>query len=228
VNLGRLELVVVGLILVTAVTIKLETLPDLPQGLQSFLRGFEWVTVILFTVEYIARLLLARPRKAYALGFFGIIDLLAVLPFYFSAGIDLRSLRLFRFLRIFRLLKLGKYMRGGDLLYRSFRMVKEELFLFFLATGITIYLLAMGIYYFEHPAQPEVFSSVFDGMWWAVCTVTTVGYGDAYPITVGGRLFTMVILLSAIGMIAVPTGLIAAAITRTREDDSRYSLQERD
>lgn len=219
VHLGRMELVIVLLVVLSAVAFSVETLPDLPESFRRVLYHFEWISVVFFTVEYGVRVFGSRPRRAYTLSFLGIIDLLAVVPFYLSMGMDLRSLRLFRFLRIFRLLKLGKYVRGAQRLQRSFVMVREELTLFFFAAGIVIYLLAMGIYYFEHPTQPEVFRSVFDGIWWAVCTLTTVGYGDAYPITTAGRMFTVVILLTGLGVVAVPTGLIAAALSKIRDEE---------
>ncbi len=222
VHLGRLEIGVVALIFASAVAFSLETLPDLPPATRVWLSRFETVTVIFFTIEYLIRFLGSRPRRRYALGFFGLMDLLAVLPFFFTLGVDLRSLRLFRFLRIFRLLKLTKYVKGLDRLRKSFQMVREELLLFFFAAIMVTYLLAMGIYLFEHQAQPEVFRSVFDGVWWAVCTLTTVGYGDAYPITFAGRLFTVVILLTGLGVIAVPTGLLTSALNRVRDEEQDH------
>lgn len=225
VRLGRLEWAVVILVLASAITFSLETLPDLSPGFRHALWIFEVISVLVFTVEYAVRLALARPRRAYAFSFFGWIDLLAVLPFFLSLGFDLRALRLFRLFRVFRLFKLTKYVKGMHRIRRSFAMVREELVLFFFAAGIVIYLLAMGIYLFEHQAQPEVFRSVFDGIWWAVCTLTTVGYGDAYPVTLAGRLFTVVILLTGLGVVAVPTGLISSALSRIR-DEEQHDLQQ--
>lgn len=226
VHFGKLELVIVFLVLLSAVGFSVETLPDLSPRTRFGLAVLEGVTVFLFTVEFGVRLLLARPRRAYALSFFGLIDLLAVLPFYLALGVDLRAIRMFRFLRIFRLCKLTKHVKGMERIRKSFTMVREELTLFFFASAIVIYLLAMGIYYFEHTAQPEVFRSVFDGIWWAVCTLTTVGYGDAYPVTVAGRLFTVVILLTGLSVVAVPTGLIASALSRIRDDESREARKK--
>ena len=221
VKLGRFEFAVVVLVLLSAITFSLETLPNLSPGFRRALWIFEIFSVICFTVEYAVRLWAARPRRAYAFSFFGWIDLLAVLPFYLTLGFDLRAIRLFRLFRVFRLFKLTKYIKGMNRLRRSFDMVREELMLFFFAAGIVIYLLAMGIYLFEHQAQPDVFRSVFDGIWWAVCTLTTVGYGDAYPITLAGRMFTVVILLTGLGVVAVPTGLISSALSRIRDEERR-------
>lgn len=224
VKLGRLEFGVVVLVLMSAVTFSMETLPDLSPGVRRALWKFEVFSVICFTVEYMVRLLFSRPRRAYAFSFLGWVDLLAVLPFYLTLGFDLRAIRLFRMFRVFRLFKLTKYVKGMNRLHQSFQMVREELMLFFFASGIVIYLLAMGIYHFENQAQPEVFRSVFDGIWWAVCTLTTVGYGDAYPVTLAGRMFTVVILLTGLGVVAVPTGLISSALSRIRDDELRQQL----
>ena len=101
-----------------------------------------------------------------------------------------------------------------------------ELIVFVGFALFTLYLCGIGIYYFEHAAQPKAFASVFDGMWWATVTLTTVGYGDVYPITAGGRAFTVVVLFMALGAIAVPTGLISAALTRLRDLEQDESAED--
>ena len=100
-----------------------------------------------------------------------------------------------------------------------FLIIKEELFVYLLTSLFLIYVSAVGIYYFEHDAQPEHFASVFHSLWWAVITLTTVGYGDIYPITVGGKCFTFVILLIGLGIIAVPSGLVASAMNKVIKDE---------
>ena len=95
-------------------------------------------------------------------------------------------------------------------------IIKEELFLFLILSSFLLFLSAVGIFYFENPAQPEVFASVFHSLWWAVATLTTVGYGDIYPITVGGKIFTSIMLFIGLGIVAVPTGLIASALTKNK------------
>ena len=94
-------------------------------------------------------------------------------------------------------------------------MIKEELTIFIGASTFLLYVASVGIYYFENPVQPEKFSSVFHCMWWAVATLTTIGYGDMYPVTVWGKVFTAFIVLLGLGVVAVPTGLFASAITRS-------------
>lgn len=102
----------------------------------------------------------------------------------------------------------------------AFKIAREELILFFLVVLITFFLAAMGIYYFENQAQPELYASVFHSLWWSVVTLTTVGYGDIYPITVGGKIFTSVLILVGLGVIAVPSGLMAAALLEAKKFQS--------
>jgi voltage-gated potassium channel len=100
---------------------------------------------------------------------------------------------------------------------KAMKSIKEELILFFMISTFLLFLSSVGIYYFENPAQPEVFKSVFHSLWWAIATLTTVGYGDIYPITAGGKIFTSIMLLIGLGIVAVPTGLIASALTKTKD-----------
>ena len=95
--------------------------------------------------------------------------------------------------------------------------MKEEIVLFLALTAVILYVAAVGIYYFENEAQPEAFKSVFHSLWWAIATLTTVGYGDVYPITVGGRIFTVFVVLIGLGIVAVPAGLVASALSKARE-----------
>ena len=162
---------------------------------------------------------MADNKPKFIFSFFGIIDLLAILPFYLSLGLGLTSLRALRFLRLFRILKLARYNRAMKHFTRAISSAKEEIMLFLFITLMLIYFAAVGIYYFEHEAQPEHFSSVFDSLWWAIITLTTVGYGDVYPITIGGRVFTFFILLIGLGIVAIPTGIISSALSRSIDND---------
>ncbi len=212
-----LDLFIQGLIVLTLVASAVETLPDLPSSAQAVLHGFDVFSVAIFTVEYLVRIYLAKPRRRYVFSFFGIIDLLAILPFYIGLGVDTRAIRAFRLLRLLRLLKLARYSAAIQRFYTALSIAKEELVVYLSATLVLLYLSALGIYYFEHEAQPDKFRSVFDALWWAVATFTTVGYGDVYPITAGGRLFTFFVLLIGLGIVSVPTGIIAAALAKARQ-----------
>ena len=120
---------------------------------------------------------------------------------------------------MFRIFKLLKYNSAIDRLLFAFREIKKELFIFLIATIFLLYVSSVGIYYFENAAQPDQFKSVFHSMWWAVATLTTVGNGDVYPITVGGKIFTTFIVFIGMGLVAVPTGLLASALSKTIGED---------
>ena len=212
------DLVIQLLIILSLVTFSIETLPELDSGLIKVLNQFELVCVVIFSVEYILRLFLS-PKFKYALSFFGIIDLMAILPFYIASGIDLRSVRVLRLLRLFRVFKLFKYNNAMDRITSAFIKIKSELVIFLVATFFLVYLASVGIYYFESAEQPEQFKSVFHSLWWAITTLTTGGYGDVYPITVGGKIFTTFIVFIGLGLVAVPTGLLATAFSDTFKKD---------
>lgn len=195
------------------------TLPDLTPGEKKFLRYSEVVVTVIFTVEYIVRVILAEKRIKFIFSFYGLIDLIAILPFYLTFAVDLRTLRIIRLLRLARILKLLRYNQASLRFIKALYSVKEELVIFLLTSMMLIYLAGLGIYYFEHTAQPEAFRSLFDCLWWAVVTLTTVGYGDIYPITAGGRIFTFVLLIIGLGLIAIPTGIISSALTSIRSQE---------
>ncbi|RLP54605.1 MAG: ion transporter [Ketobacter sp.] len=208
--------IITGLIIFSVICFSLETLPDLSENSKRLLRYSEIAVVILFTLEYLFRLFTAPDKRKFVFSFYGLVDLLAILPFYLTFAVDLRTLRLMRLLRLLRLLKLARYNSAIHRFGRAIYIAKEELIIFTCASMILIYLGAVGIYYFEHTAQPDVFRSIFDSLWWAVATLTTVGYGDIYPITLGGRLFTFGMLMVGLGLVAVPTGIVASALSAIR------------
>jgi len=205
-----------ALILVSLITFSLSTLPNLNAAQRFWLDAIELVTVAVFTAEYLTRIWIAERKRDYIFSFYGMIDFLAILPFYLQATVDLRSLRIFRLLRLLRLLKILRYAKALRQFQRAFAEARDELILLSFATAFMLFLASVGIYYFENEAQPDKFSSIFDCFWWAVATLTTVGYGDIYPVTVGGRVFTFVILIIGIGFVAAPTGLLASALTKVR------------
>jgi len=204
------------LIVVSVATFAIETLPGLSEDTLRLLQFSEAVIVILFTAEYLLRLYASSRRLAFVFSFYGIIDLLAILPFYLALGFDLRSLRIFRLARLAVMLKLVRYSQAARRYQMAFKLVREEVVIFGLFSLALIYLSAVGIYFCEHKAQPEVFASVFDGLWWAIVTLTTVGYGDVVPITPGGKVFTFFVLIIGLGMIAIPSGLVASALSNVR------------
>ena len=216
-RIGRgFDVVISILIVISIVALTMESLPGLPPWLRLALRIEEALVVAVFTMEYAMRLAASRPPLRYVFSFWGLIDLLAILPFYLGFAVDLRSARALRLLRIIRVLKLFRHAHAAERLARAFRSVQDELVVFAGTAVLLLYMSAVGIYYFEHEAQPEAFASIPHSLWWAVVTLTTVGYGDIYPITIGGRIFTFFVLLVGLGVVAVPTGLIASALTEIR------------
>ncbi|CAN0579804.1 unnamed protein product, partial [Ectocarpus sp. 12 AP-2014] len=205
------------LIVLSVIGFTVETLPDLDAAWRSALRQFEVFAIAVFTAEYVLRLWTAERRWAFVFSFHGIIDLLVILPFYLQLGMDLRSLRVFWLFRVFRLFKLARYGDAARRMAVAFRMIRVDLVVFGIGAIFVFYLAAVGIYFFERDAQPQAFASVVHAFWWALATLTTVGYGDVYPVTLGGRLFTFITLMVGLGVFAVPTGLITMAIVNTRE-----------
>lgn len=213
---GRVfDAVVLVLIVVFLVAMSLSTVPGLSPAARAALATTEMVLVVFFTVEYLLRVWTASHKWSYILSFYGLVDLLSVLPFWLSlasVGLDLRVLRALRLLRVFRVFRVarGAIARLG----RAAVYAREEALVFLVVTLVLLYIAATGIHHFESEAQPEKFRSVFDSLWWAVVTLTTVGYGDAYPVTAGGRIFTFIVLLLGMGVVAVPAGLVASGLSR--------------
>jgi len=208
------NLFIIGLIVLSVLSISFETLPDLDQRLINALLIFEAICVILFSIEYLLRIYVADKKLQYIFSFYGIIDFIAIVPFYIAVGVDLRALRIFRLLRLFRIFKLARFSDASTRLFNAFKSIKSELAIYTIIICCIMYISAVVIYLFENPAQPDTFSSIFQSLWWAVSTITLLGYGDIYPVTTGGKIFTFIILLSGLAMISVLTGLISAALNK--------------
>lgn len=219
---GRIfDMIVVGLILVSVVTVSIDTLPNLSPSIRAVFSWLEVVIVGLFTIEYALRIGTAPRKFRYAFSFHGLVDVVAILPFYLTlGGVDLRVVRVLQLFRVVRLLKLSRYSMAIARFGKAMALAKEEIVLFVGVAAVLLYLSAAGIWYFEHEVQPEAFASILHSLWWATATLTTVGYGDVYPVTVGGKLFTFVILMCGLGIVAVPAGLVAAALSQVRREKS--------
>ncbi|UWQ08421.1 ion transporter [Aliiroseovarius crassostreae] len=201
-----------ALILLSAVAIALETEPGLPKSLRHVLFGFEVLVLGIFTAEYVLRVICTRPRLRYIFSFWGLVDLLTILPAIALLTPQWQAVRIFRLLRLVRLVKLFRGSHAMERLATAFQEVRGELAIFGIIAGLMLYVASVGIYIFEHDAQPEVFSSIPQSLWWAVASFTTVGYGDMVPITAGGRVFTTFVLFLGLGVIAVPSAIITTAL----------------
>jgi len=208
------------LIIISIVSFTLETLPNQSKQYYFSLFCIEVITICIFSVEYVARLLLNNKRLTFIFSVYGIIDLVSILPFYvfLITGADARAFKVLRMLRLLRLFKLFRYRKSLDKYKKAFMLAKNDLAIFGAVAMITIYITGVGIYFCEHQKQPEIFSSIFDGIWWAIVTLTTVGYGDTFPVTTIGKMFTFVILIIGLAIVSVPTALIASALTEARKN----------
>ena len=208
----RLELTVIAVICVDLVLQTAETAETMA-GAATF---FFWAGVgvwALYTVEWCVRIRRADDWKKYAFSFMGIVDFLAVLPLWAFTGFDLKALRAFRLFRLFvSTAKLAAHTHAVSKLARAFRHAMDEAGALIAGTSIVVFTAGFGMYHLERDVQPEVFGSVYDGLWWAVVTLTTVGYGDIQPVTAGGRILATVAMFAGIGVIGSACGIMADAL----------------
>lgn len=192
------------------------------------------VNIFIFTIEYCLRVYAInymnnRSRVKYMFTPFMIIDLLVLLPFYLSFfNIDLGFLRTLRVLRIFKLFRLAKFVEFDNILAQIFSEKKEEFIFVIVASIIILFTITPLVFYFEHDAQPEVFKSMFDTLWWAVVTFTTIGYGDMYPITGMGRVFTTLLSVLGIAFYAIPGSIFTSALLEKMHDKKRLKDKQHD
>ncbi len=213
---GPLGVAVIVIIVLYLISLTLETLPSLEEH-KSIFQTLENVFTGIFICELVVRLIVYDKPLKYVFSFFGIVDIVSIVPALF--GTNLMAVRVFRLLRIFKLFRSKQMNQAVTRISNALLEVRTDLLLFCSIVLILLYFSAVGIYLFENEAQPEIFSSIPAAMWWAVATLTTVGYGDAYPITTGGKIFTSIVTILGIGIIAIPTGLIAAALTSSKNKD---------
>jgi len=221
------NLFIITLILLNVTAMILESIERVRTLVPGWFLGFEYFSVAVFSLEYVLRIWscveeppYSRPvfgRLRFALTPLALVDLLAVLPFYLPyLSVDLRVLRMFRMVRIMRVMrimriaKLGRYSESVQTLLRVLYAKREQLLSTVFILGILLVVSASLMYYAERDAQPKSFSSIPAAMWWAVATLTTVGYGDIYPVTAIGKLMASVIAVLGIGLGALPTGILGA------------------
>lgn len=202
-----IDIFIYTIILITVIDHGLQTMPSMAKY-HEILEDWEKIPIFLFSIEYFLRLYSAPNRLKFIFSFWGIVDIIALIPYYFGLPADLREIRVLRFLSLLR------YDESAAKIASAFNKIKKELLIFSFLAIFMLYISAVGIYHFENPVQPEHFTDIFHSMWWSVATLTTVGYGDIYPITAGGRLFSGFVVFIGLGLVAVPTGLVASALTQ--------------
>ncbi len=231
-----IDLMIMGLVLGNVVAVVLESVASIHAVYQDLFIAFERVSVAAFTAEFLMRLWSVaeaeergrsslRRRLNYLASPMAIVDVLAIAPFYLSAffALDLRFLRVLRLLRI---VKLTRYSAALGRLVEVYRLQKSALTASFFVMNVAIVLSASIVYVVEHAAQPEAFGSIPAAMWWAVCTLTTVGYGDVAPITPLGKLLASGIQMVGIGMVALPTSLFASGFAHIMSRNEEALRQE--
>ncbi|MGB3617686.1 MAG: potassium channel family protein [Catalinimonas sp.] len=219
----RIESAIGVLILLNIVAIILESFEGVGTRYAAWFFSFEAMSVTVFSVEYLARLWVAdlehaeltpwRARLRFVTSTLGLIDLLAILPFFLPLffTLDLRVLRALRLFRLLRILKLNRYSNALRLVGQVFHERRADLLLTVFVTFVLMLFSSTLMYFIEHDEQPEAFPNILGSFWWAVATLTTVGYGDVYPITPLGKMVGGVIALLGIGLVALPTGILSSA-----------------
>lgn len=218
------DIFIMTLIALNVIAVILATVERFNLQYQYYFRIFEIFSVIIFTIEYVLRLWTCTINKnfrnsitgriKYMLTPFAIIDLLAILPFYLPMiiSLDLRFIRAVRLFRLFRLFKMGRYSKAVFTLKKVLKDKKEELILVIFVVLLLLIIFSSLMYFIEKEAQPEAFSSIPEAMWWGIITLTTVGYGDIYPITALGKILGALIAFLGIGMFALPAGILSSGL----------------
>ena len=206
----------IAAILLSLMVVMLESVASVRQSHGPALRAAEWFFTVLFTIEYILRLVSVGMPVRYATSFFGLIDLVAVAPTYLSLVLPgaqyLLAIRSVRILRIFRILKLATYLSEADVIIRALRASRRKIIVFLFAVLTSVIVLGSLMYLVE--GESHGFTSIPTSIYWAVVTLTTVGYGDIAPQTGLGKILACFIMILGYGIIAVPTGIVTAELTR--------------
>ncbi len=213
------DIILILTIILSIVLVMLESVEDFDKKYHNFLNISEWIITILFTFEYIARIVTIKKPSSYIFSFYGIVDLLATIPKYvsliFGGGHALITLRALRLLRVFRILKLARYLGASTKLVSALKASRTKIVVFLFSVLVLTIILGTVMYLIEGPENG--FTSIPYSMYWAIVTLTTVGYGDISPHTPIGQFIASLVMILGYGMIAVPTGIVTSEITRAEK-----------
>ncbi len=223
----RFDVVLIAAILASVGVVLLESVAEIRSQHASRLVALEWLFTALFSVEYLARVACLRSPRAYVLSFFGIVDLLSVLPAYLSlllpGGQFLTVVRILRVVRVFRVLKLARYTSEAGVLLMALRASRYKISVFLVVVISIVVVVGSLMYLIEGPEHG--FTSIPSGIYWAIVTITTVGFGDITPQTPLGQALASVLMIMGYGIIAVPTGIITAELTASSRARSGPALE---
>lgn len=232
------DIFIFTLIILNIIFTMLETIEPIDRQFSRIFSYFEVVSVIIFTIEYILRVWTItcnkrykrglKGRIKYALSFIALVDLFAILPFYlpFILTIDLRFLRAMRLFRIMRILKISRYSHALASIIRVLKKKAEDLWLTVFVVFLMLVVSSSIMYYVEREAQPETFNNIFQAFWWGIVTLTTVGYGDMLPITPIGKILGGLISILGIGLVAIPSGILASAFQEDLSERKRGKIRK--
>jgi len=226
---GRVfDIALIGSIVLSVFAVMLDSITPMREAYGEELLAVEWFFTILFTVEYVLRLLcVGRPVK-YATSFFGVIDLLSILPTYLSLLLPgsryLLVVRVLRVLRIFRILKLVSYISEADVLTRSLQASRRKITIFLYTVLTLVVIIGSAMYVIE--GGENGFTSIPIGIYWAIVTLTTVGYGDISPATTLGQILASIVMILGYGIIAVPTGIVTSEMARIKTQVTTQACRE--
>lgn len=219
------DLALIALISTNVIIVIIETVPYLHLNYYDFFYAIEWFFTIIFTIEYILRIYSLKKSSGYIFSFYGIIDLLSILPLYlsfiFSGTAALMNIRVLRLLRLFRILKIVKFINEGNKLQRALKSSRNKIAIFLYAVLLMCIIIGSLMYLIEGPENG--FTSIPISIYWAIVTLTTVGYGDVAPLTDLGRFLAAFTMLLGYGILAVPTGIVTSEISR--QNFSRTNTQ---
>lgn len=219
------DLILLVVILISVVLVVVESVPRFRERYGEILHLSEWIITIIFSIEYIIRLFITRKPIKYVFSFFGVVDLLSVIPTYLSlilTGVQgLMVIRAIRLLRVFRILKLNRYTNEGTMIIRALKAARVKISVFLFAILMVILIIGTLMYLIE--GELNGFTSIPVGIYWAIVTLTTVGYGDITPLTELGKFISAIVMILGYAIIAVPTGIVTAELVRfnKKHDDIR-------
>ncbi|MEM9721558.1 MAG: ion transporter [Bacteroidota bacterium] len=215
------DVILLILILLSVLIVMLETVSTIEENYMQLLLWAEWAITIFFTLEYILRIYSARNRVSYIFSFYGIVDLLSILPAYISLAFKgthyLLTIRALRLLRVFRILKLGTYLIESQVLWAALRASRIKITVFLTTVLIIVCIMGSTMYLIEGEAN-ENFASIPISMYWAIVTVTTVGYGDIAPVTPIGQFIAAILMILGYGVLAVPTGIVSVELAHASKE----------